>query len=83
MTDWVETERRKRIEEGEAKYGPFTYGNFRATGRTGLGEALPEALDIINYYEIAYLGGEISAGEYQYHKAIQEGEAEWIKRRVT
>ena len=83
MTDWVETERRQRIEQGEAKYGKWTPENFRLTGRSGVNEAIPELLDSISYLEMAYALGEISAGEFKYYEAILTDLAERLKRRIA
>ena len=82
MTDWVETERKKRAAEAEPKYGPPTAQNLRLTGRTGINEAIPELLDAINYCEWAYGLGEISAGEFQYYQMILTDLAERLKRRI-
>lgn len=83
MTDWVEAERRKRIEEGEAKYGQWTAENFRLTGRSGVNETLYELLDAISYLEMSYSLGEISAGEFWYYQMILTDIADRLKRRVT
>ena len=83
MNDWVETERNKRIEEGEAKYGKWTAENFRLTNRSGVNEAIPELLDSISYLEMAYSMGEISAGELQYYQMILTDLANRLKRRIA
>ena len=83
MTDWVETERRKRIEDGESKYGKWTPENFRLTGRSGVNECLDELLDSISYLEMAYALGEISVSEFCYYELILTDLAERLKRRAT
>jgi len=83
MTDWVETECRKRIEDGEAKYGPWTAENFRLTNRNGVNEAIPELLDCINYLEMSYQRHEISISEFKYYEVILTDICERLKRRAT
>ena len=81
MTDWVETERKERIKQGEAKYGEWSVENFRLTGRSGVNEAIPELLDSISYLEMGYQLGEISAGEFQYYQMILTELAHRLDRR--
>jgi hypothetical protein len=83
LTDSVEVKRKERIRQGETKYGPWTPKNFKASGRTGIGEAIPEILDAISYLEMSYQLAEISIYEFKYYEAILTDICERLKRRVT
>jgi hypothetical protein len=69
LKGWIEKKRQERIARGDAKKGPWTAENFLATGRSGLGELIPELIDSINYAEMAWKIGEISEGFYLWLKS--------------